>query len=77
MNTYISVSITNYTTAPHWNDGYLYTSVDSCGLKIGTVLPYNEAKRQMAKLAVKYNLKITRELRTPTTIVYSVGGFLD
>jgi len=78
-NTYISVSVTNYSTLPTLNTGAMYTSVTSCKLNVYTPLDYEVAKRQMVKLAVKYNLRIERKPNTinPTIVTYEISGFLD
>lgn len=79
LNTYISVRITNYSTLPEINTGSMYTTVDSCKLQIFTPLTYAVAKKQLVKLAVKYNLRIKREPNylDPTIVTYEISGFLD
>ena len=78
-NTYISVSITNYSTMPDINTGFMYTTVDSCKLQVYTPLTYAAAKKQLVKLAVQYNLRIERKPNylDPTSVTSEVGGFLD
>ena len=79
LNTYISVSITNYSTVPEINTGYMYTTVRSCKLQVYAPLDYAVAKKQMAKLAIKHNLRIQRKPNPldPTIITYEISGFLD
>ena len=79
LNTYISVSATNYSTLPTINTGAIYTSVESCKLQVYTPLDYAVAKKQMAKLAVKYNLQIKRKPNylDPSIVTYEISGFLD
>lgn len=79
FNTYVNVNATNFSTLPTLNSGFMYTSVASCKLQVATSLTYAEAKKQMVKLAVKHNLKITRTVNylDPTIITYEACGFLD
>ena len=79
LNTYISVSATNYSTLPTINSGSMYTSVSSCKLEVYTPLSYAVAKKQLAKLAVKHNMKIERKPNhlDPTIVTYEISGFLD
>jgi len=79
LNTYICVSATNYSTLPVINAGSMYIAVDSCNMQVYTPLDYTAAKKQLVKLAVKYNLRIQRKLNSidPTIITYEISGFLD
>jgi hypothetical protein len=79
LNTYICVSATNYSTLPVINSGSMYTCVESCKLRVYTPLDYKVAKKQMAQLAVKYNLRIERKPNylDPTIVTYEISGFLD
>ena len=79
MNTYICVRITNYSTVPSVNDGAMYTAVESCRLRAYTPMTYADAKKQLVKLAVQYNLPIKRRPNSinPTIVTYEISGFLD
>ena len=79
MNTYINISATNYSTVPSLNAGAMYATVDSCKLEVYTPLTYAEAKKQLAKLAIKHNLQIERRENSvdPTIVTYEISGFLD
>ena len=79
LSTYISVSATNYSARPDINTGYMYVYVSGCELEVHTPLSYKEAKKQLAKLAVKHNLQIERKPNPLDTsiVTYGINGFLD
>lgn len=79
MNTYITVTITKFSTCPDLNVGFIYTSVNSCHLEMSNKVSYDDGKNQLVKIAVKYNLPIIREPNPydSTIVTYRVSGFLD
>ena len=78
-NTYISISMTNYKDYPTCNCGYFYISVNNCKLVNSHNLTYAEAKRQLAKLALKMGRMPVKEPNQfdPSIITYKLSGFLD
>lgn len=78
-NTYVSVSMTNYQGYPSCNYGYSYVSVTNCKLVLSQNLSYKEAKRQLAKLALKMGRMPEKEPNQfdPTIVTYKLSGFLD
>jgi hypothetical protein len=78
-NTYISISMTNYKGYPTCNSGYFYISVNDCKLVNSHNLTYTEAKRQLAKLALKMGKLPTKEPNQfdPSIVTYKLCGFLD
>ena len=79
MNTYIAITITNFSTYPDINVGFIYTNVSNCHLEMGNNVSYTDGKKQLVKIAVKYNLPIIREPNPydSTIVTYRVSGFLD
>ena len=51
MNTYVSVSITNYGMGSTLSHGHIYIAVESCQLEIGHQVTVEVALKEMAKLA--------------------------
>lgn len=78
-NTYISISMTHYKDYPTCNCGYFYISVNNCKLVNSHNLTYAEAKRQLAKLALKMGRMPVKEPNQfdPSIITYKLCGFLD
>lgn len=78
-NTYISISMTHYKDYPTCNCGYFYISVTDCKLVNSHNLTYAEAKRQLAKLALKMGRMPVKEPNQfdPSIVTYKLCGFLD
>ena len=78
-NTYISISMTKYEGYPTCDSGYFYISVADCKLVNSHNLTYAEAKRQLAKLALKLGKLPTKEpnMFDPTIVTYKLSGFMD
>jgi len=79
MNTYISISMTKFNNCSVCDCGHFYISVQDCKLVHGHTLTYAEAKRQLAKLAVKMGRQPVKEPNQfdPTIVTYKLSGFLD
>jgi hypothetical protein len=79
MNTYISISMTKFNDCSICDCGYFYISVHDCKLVSSHTLTYAEAKRQLAKLALKMGRMPVKELNQfdPSIVTYKLCGFLD
>lgn len=79
MNTYMSIHITYCTDGSPYKNARMYVSVESAKLDIHTQLEHQEAKRQMAKLALKLGRQPVRELNpyNPAIVTLSLNGFLE
>lgn len=79
MNTYISISMTKFNGCSVCDCGHFYISVQNCKLVNSHALTYAEAKRQLAKLAVKMGRQPVKEPNQfdPTIVTYKLCGFLD
>lgn len=79
MNTYISVSITEYAAHPSLNTGFFFVDITSCGLNAGHAIAYATAKKHMEELVTKHHFEIECQPNTldPTIVTYMARGFLD
>lgn len=79
MNTYMSVSVTYCNDGSTYTDGHMYVNVESAKLDIYTKLSKEEAKRQLAKLALKLGRQPIREINryNPAIITLFLNGFLE
>ena len=53
LNTYISISFMSYRKTPEWNYGRIYTSNEAAKLDLHLDVPYEQAKKELAKLMLR------------------------
>ena len=53
LNTYISISFMSYRKTPEWNSGRIYTSNEAAKLDLHLDVPYEQAKKELAKLMLR------------------------
>lgn len=77
MNTYMSVSITDYGNGHR--EGYIFISIDSCKLEVAHRLSYEAALKEMAKLAKLLGKAPTMSINwyNPTISYRELTGYLD
>ena len=79
LNTYISISFMSYKNTPEWNSGRIHTSNDSAKLDLHLDVPYEQAKRELAKLMLRTGKMpdvIGKDDGTDYTM-YMLTAFLD
>ena len=79
MNTYVSISITNYGMDSKLNDGIIYIAVENCKLEMCHRVSYEEALKEMAKLAKKLNKAPAMSINwfNPEISYRELRGWLD
>jgi len=79
MNTYISISMTKFNGCSVCDCGHFFISVKDCKLVNSHALTYAEAKRQLAKLALKMGRQPVKEPNQfdSSIVTYKLCGFLD
>ena len=77
MNTYMSVSITDFGNGHR--EGYIFISIDSCKLEVAHRLSYEEALKEMAKLAKRLNKAPDMNINwyNPSIFYRELAGYLD
>ncbi len=78
-NTYISISFMSYKNTPEWNSGRIYTSNKSAKLNLHLDVPYEQAKKELAKLMLRTGKMpdvIGKNDNTDSTM-YMLTAFLD
>ena len=79
LNTYISISFMSYTKNPQYNSGRLYTNNKAAKLDLHLDIPYEQAKREMAKLMLRTGQMpdvIGRDDGSDS-VMYMLTAFLD
>lgn len=79
MNTYVSVQITNYGMDSKLNGGIIYIAVENCKLEMCHRVSYEEAMKEMAKLAklLKKAPTMTINWFNPEISYRELRGWLD
>ena len=79
MNTYVSISITNYGMDSKLNHGYIFIMVESCQLEMCHRVSFEEAVNEMAKLAKKLGKAPTFSANefNPEISYRELRGYLD
>ena len=79
MNTYVSISITNYGMDSKLNGGTIYISVENCKLEMCHRVSFEEALKEMAKLAKKLGKAPTFSANwfNPEISYRELRGYLD
>lgn len=79
MNTYISISFMSYRTTPEWNSGRIYTSNEAAKLDLHLDVPYEQAKREMAKLMLRTGRMpdVVGKDDGTDSVMYMLTAFLD
>lgn len=79
LNTYISISFMSYKNTPEWNSGRIYTSNHSAKLDLHLDVPYEQAKKELAKLMLRTGKMpdvIGKDDNSDSTM-YMLTAFLD
>jgi hypothetical protein len=79
MNTYVSINITNYGMDSKLNSGIIYISVENCKLEMCHRVSFEEAIKEMAKLAKKLGKAPTFSTNwfNPEISYRELRGYLD
>ena len=79
MNTYVSITITNYGMNSSLNHGLIYISVESCKLEMFHKVSMEEAVKEMANLAKKLRKapKLINNPYNPEISYRELSGYLD
>lgn len=78
-NTYICISIMSHVAEPHLNSGRIYTSNEAAKLDLHLDVPYEQAKKELAKLMLRTGQMpevIGKNDGTDSTM-YMLNAFLD
>lgn len=78
-NTYISISIMVYKDEPEWNSGRIYTSNEAAKLDLHLDVPYQQAKKELAKLMLRTG-EMPRAVGKDDgsgSVMYILDAFLD
>lgn len=79
MNTYVSITITNYGMDSKLNYGIIYIAVENCKLEMCHQVSFEEAVKEMAKLAKKLGKAPTFSANwfNPEISYRELRGYLD
>lgn len=79
MNTYMSVTITNYGMDSDLSHGYIYIAVQDCQLEVAHRVDFKTACHEMAKLAKKLGKAptFTANWFNPEISYRELRGYLD
>lgn len=79
LNTYISISFMSYAKDPQYNSGRLFTSNEAAKLDLHLDIPYEQAKREMAKLMLRTGKlpEVIGKDDDSDSVMYMLTAFLD
>ena len=79
MNTYINISFMSYAKKPQYNSGRLFTSNEAAKLDLHLDIPYEQAKREMAKLMLRTGKMpdVVGKGDGSDSVMYMLSAFLD
>lgn len=79
MNTYMSVTLSNFGMNSNLNHAYIYISVDSCQLEVCHKVSWKDGVKELAKLAKKLNKvpKFSSNYWNPDICYRELSGYLD
>ena len=79
LNTYISISFMSYANEPRYNSGRIYTSNEAAKLDLHVDVPYEQAKREMAKLMLRTGKMpdVIGKEDNDGVLMYILTAFLD
>lgn len=75
FNTYIDVSI-YISHTDTYRTGRIYTSNETAKLDLHLDVPYEQAKKELARLMLRTG-KMPRVYSSPTSTMYTLSAFLD